>query len=307
MNKDNRFYKYMILVLCLLIVLCGFFAFQSTTEDKKSIITVIVNDSSSDRWERLKLGIKHAASDNNVNVNFVSTNRFTSSEEKEIIDDYLTSSDAFLIDIEDSNDSSTIISELLKHGPVVQINTSSKESTTETKVIVDSKQIGNSLASEVILKHKEDIEDKKIGIVTGSLKNRTNLDCTESFKESILKYDAKITWEIESIDSIDLNSIDILIVCNALELESLPSIDNNIEVYGIGGSLIDINKLDTGIITSLIVVNDYYTGYEAITMLAKKIKNRLITIEDLTTPYYVVNKQNLYSSRYQTLLFIDRS
>lgn len=305
MNKGDRLFKFMVIILCVLIMICGFFAIRSTTEETKSVITVILDDSSSERWDRLRLGIKHAASDNNIEVNIVTTNKMTSNEQEELVTRYLQSSDAFIIDCIDTSQSDSLISEMLKHGPVVQINDSKNSEGAETTITIDVEQVGKSLGSEVIL-HNDSLEGKKVGVVSGSTANVTNEKIKISFENSILKEGAIIKWESESIESIDTTDIDILVICDALELENLPTIEN-VQVYGIGGSLTDVYKLDTGIITSLIVVNDYYTGYEAISMLTKKMKNRLKTIEDVTAPFYVVNKDNLFSSRNRNLLFIDRS
>ena len=307
MNKNDRWYKWMIIALCAMIFLCAFAAIRFSSEETKQVITVVLSDSSNERWDRLRLGIKQAATDNNIEIHILSTEKFTSSEEEiKTIESSIQDSDGFIVQWQNSNQVSSILSKMIEKGPVIQINDSTEQKELGSVIIPDSSQIGKSLASEVVLHNKETIKGKRIGVVTGSLSIQMNLTCKNAFENAIEKEGAKVIWETESMDSIDETNIDILVVCDALELESLPTL-KNVEVYGVGGSLTDVYKLDTGIITSLLVVNDYYTGYEAISMLAKKLNNRLFTLQDKSTAYFVINKDNLYSSENQKVLFIDRS
>lgn len=311
MNKDSKWFNWMVTILCIMIVVCAILGIRSTTEVVKPRVTVIISDSSNERWESLKLGLKQAAQDENVELNILSTEYFdTLEEEEDVIRNNLSTSNGFVVEWVQSQGVSDILHDMIYAGPVVQINTpqEAREEEYGIQILPQNAQIGKSLASEVLLNCKEDIQEKKIGILTGNTKSLMYKERTEAFKAVMESYGAVIQSEEASLDDMQLEGLDILAVMDPLGMEDVisQSLPSSLKVYGVGGSMSDLYAVDQGYVQSLVVVDEYYTGYEAILNLSRKMHNRFYSMQESVSPYYVVNQNNLYSTDNQKLLFLDR-
>ena len=311
MNKDSKWFNWMVTILCIMIVVCAILGIRSTTEVVKPRVTVIISDSSNERWESLKLGLKQAAQDENVELNILSTEYFdTLEEEEDVIRNNLSTSNGFVVEWVQSHGVSDILHDMIYAGPVVQINTpqEAREEAYGIQILPQNAQVGKSLASEVLLNCKEDIRGKKTGILTGNTKSLMYKERTEAFKAVMESYGAVIQSEEASLDDMQLEGLDILAVMDPLGMEDVisQSLPSSLKVYGVGGSISDLYAVDKGYVQSLVVVDEYYTGYEAILNLSRKMHNRFYSMQGSVSPYYVVNQNNLYSTDNQKLLFLDR-
>lgn len=311
MNKDSKWFNWMVTILCIMIVVCAILGIRSTTDVVKPRVTVIISDSSNERWESLKLGLKQAAQDENVELNILSTEYFdTLEEEEDVIRNNLSTSNGFVVEWVQSQGISDILHDIIYAGPVVQINTplDVREEAYGIQILPQNTQIGKSLASEVLLNCKEDIRGKKTGILTGNTKSLMYKERTEAFKAVMESYGAVIQSEEASFDQMQLEGLDILAVMDPLGMEDVISqnLPSSLKVYGVGGSISDLYAVDKGYVQSLVVVDEYYTGYEAILNLSRKMHNRFYSMQGSVSPYYVVNQNNLYSTDNQKLLFLDR-
>lgn len=311
MNKDSKWFNWMVTILCIMIVVCAILGIRSTTEVVKPRVTVIISDSSNERWESLKLGLKQAAQDENVELNILSTEYFdTLEEEEDVIRNNLSTSNGFVVEWVQSHGVSDILHDMIYAGPVVQINTpqEAREEAYGIQILPQNVQVGKSLASEVLLNCKEGIQEKKIGILTGNTKSLMYKERTEAFKAVMESYGAVIQREEASFDQMQLEGLDILAVMDPLGMEDVisQSLPSSLKVYGVGGSISDLYAVDQGYVQSLVVVDEYYTGYEAILNLSRKMHNRFYSMQESVSPYYVVNQNNLYSTDNQKLLFLDR-
>lgn len=311
MNKDSKWFNWMVTILCIMIVVCAILGIRSTTEVVKPRVTVIISDSSNERWESLKLGLKQAAQDENVELNILSTEYFDTLEEEEnVIRHNISTSNGFVVEWVQSQGVSDILHDMIYAGPVVQINTpqEAREEAYGIQILPQNVQVGKSLASEVLLNCKEDIQEKKIGILTGNTKSLMYKERTEAFKAVMESYGAVIQSEAASFDDMQLEGLDILAVMDPLGMEDVISqnLPSSLKVYGVGGSISDLYAVDQGYVQSLVVVDEYYTGYEAILNLSRKMHNRFYSMQESVSPYYVVNQNNLYSTDNQKLLFLDR-
>lgn len=195
MNKDSKWFNWMVTILCIMIVVCAILGIRSTTEVVKPRVTVIISDSSNERWESLKLGLKQAAQDENVELNILSTEYFdTLEEEEDVIRNNLSTSNGFVVEWVQSHGVSDILHDMIYAGPVVQINTpqEAREEAYGIQILPQNVQVGKSLASEVLLNCKEDIQEKKIGILTGNTKSLMYKERTEAFKAVMESYGAVI-------------------------------------------------------------------------------------------------------------------
>ena len=83
----------------------------------------------------------------------------------------------------------------------------------------------------------------------------------------------------------------------ALEEEEPPLL------FGEGTSIKNVSYVDDGIITSMIVPNEYYMGYQSVSAITRRLENRLTPMEDETISFRVINRENLFDAVNQRMLF----
>ena len=77
----------------------------------------------------------------------------------------------------------------------------------------------------------------------------------------------------------------------------------NRKLYGSGCSEKLVYYIDSGLIDSMILTNDFSMGYQSLSDLALKLQNRTSVLEDREIGFGVVNKENLFGEDNQQILF----
>ena len=78
---------------------------------------------------------------------------------------------------------------------------------------------------------------------------------------------------------------------------------SEISIFGEGTSIKNVSYLDDGIITSMVVPNEYYMGYQSLTAIVRRLDNRLTPMQDEKISFRVVNRDNLFDESNQRMLF----
>ena len=79
--------------------------------------------------------------------------------------------------------------------------------------------------------------------------------------------------------------------------------ENPPALFGEGTSIQNVSCLDDGLITSMIVPNEYYMGYRSLTAISDRLNNKLTPMYDEKISFRVVNKDNLFDETNQRILF----
>ena len=74
-------------------------------------------------------------------------------------------------------------------------------------------------------------------------------------------------------------------------------------IFGEGTSIKNVSYLDDGLITSMVVPNEYYMGYQALAGVARRLENRLTPMENEVISFRVINRENLFDEMNQRILF----
>ena len=162
--KRNRISGFLFLLVILAVI--GYSAYgmvnQGKDEDYISV-SVIVNDSSSGRWDAFRAGLEQGAEDNHVHLNLVSTGTFRNSKEEQTIvaRELEGDADGVIVAPYSSEAGAILPSEPAK--PVVLVKTGIETDKLFTTVMPDNTKLGKSLADAVI-------EDNavKVGILSGN-------------------------------------------------------------------------------------------------------------------------------------------
>ena len=82
MKRENLYFGIIIMILVCVIALEAYNSLNNNKEENEYLVTVIVDDSSSDRWTSFREGIEQGAKDYNIRLNVVSTGKFGSAKDE---------------------------------------------------------------------------------------------------------------------------------------------------------------------------------------------------------------------------------
>ncbi|MBQ7658443.1 MAG: substrate-binding domain-containing protein, partial [Butyrivibrio sp.] len=180
---------------------------------------------------------------------------------------------------------------------------------------VDNVELGSALANEVRIAVGNDLNGKTIGILTGNLRQNALSERLQGFTENIQSSGAEIAWsDYDPVSMTDRlvrrqneSRADIIVALDnsglesaceyALKQEEIP------KIFGVGISIKNVSYLDDGLITSMVVPNEYYMGYQSVAAVARRLDNRLTPMQDEKIPFRVVNRDNLFDESNQRILF----
>ena len=122
-NLFRNLYLIIIALLAAGIVLLTIFVSRGGFEEKNLRISVVISDSSADRWASFKEGLKLAAQDEGLDLKIVNTDRFESVEEElNLIDAEVSGgADALIVELSSSYGLEDYLEKLQTKVPVVLI------------------------------------------------------------------------------------------------------------------------------------------------------------------------------------------
>jgi ribose transport system substrate-binding protein len=85
--------------------------------------------------------------------------------------------------------------------------------------------------------------------------------------------------------------------------EYLMTVEERPYLFGEGTSIKNVSYVDDGLITSMVVPNEYYMGYQSVAAITRRLDNRLTPMENETIAFRVVNRENLFNEASQRMLF----
>lgn len=321
MNKRRLYFGLLIFALVLIICWASVQMIGSNLDEETISISVIVSDSSNDRYIALREGLEQAAADNNVLLNFVSTASIVSlDEEMTIIERELENgADGIIVQPVSSAVAAEVTESLSTKTALMLLETDVEPEGVCALTAPDNIAIGEDLAKEVLLDYGTGILGKRIGVLGG---NQNQL-CMQQRLQGLLdifdKEGATPVWTISSTDDSlaeklakrqATDPIDILITLGNDETEtavdyaiSQAEAGNSFNIYGAGCSEKAVYYLDKGTIEVLVVPNEFNMGYLSIQSLAKQLNFHETTAQSVTVDTLVIDKNNLYDEDNQKILF----
>ena len=321
MTKSKFYFSVLILVFLVIIAWTSYVMINGEKEEKPYRISVIVNDSSNDRWIALHLGLVQAARDYNVDLNYVSTEKLASvKEEMELIDHELKNgAEGIIVQMFSSEVDEQKIAEIDQKAAMILLESDISPEDQYTLAGPDNIKIGKSLADAVKQDFGENLVRKKIGILSGNQRQFSMQQRLQGLKDELEKEAVDIIWEIAQAKGTEIEkgteleqmeAVDILIALENDETERMVDylqtgklVEENCFLYGVGCSEKAVYYLDKGVIKTMVIPNEFNLGYQSMEAVVKQLEYHLEKAEGSQVDYLVVNRMNLYEEENQKVLF----
>ncbi|MCR5007778.1 MAG: substrate-binding domain-containing protein [Oribacterium sp.] len=323
MNEDKEFLLPVVVATLIVIMFCLVMLTKGINSENYKI-SVIVSNSSEGRWVPFKAGLEQAAKDNGIELDYVYTDYIDNiQEEASMINSRISQgADGVIVEFCLSEGIREMVSSISARVPVefvvttvdADVDVRGNHATVAPDNYAVGRAIGNELAID--LKGRTEEESIKIGIVSGNQKQSGMQQRLRGFMDATENLDPEIVWNVsesrytsEDLEKADTKNPAEIIVCldnNSMEkaVDYCTKGDSeNRKLYGSGCSEKLVYYIDSGLIDSMILTNDFSMGYQSLSDLALKLQNRTSVLEDREISFGVVNKDNLFGEDNQQILF----
>ena len=319
MKKSRLFPALVISLVIAIIFLNGIMIRENGANTETIQIHAIIDNSSDNRWVQFIAGMRQAAEDQNVKLTVMPTGHFADlAEEKTMIDRSVREgASGVILQLCEDTDVHETLQNLYGQIYVELVNTGIDGTVENITGIVspDHKAIGEALAAETLVFAPEAVENCTIGVVSGEMSLGSSNQSMQGFLEALGNYGIDVSWTLEQSDgSSNLREMlenkkapDILVAIDNAGLEAAgeyaASLEKSIVVIGTGTSTKAIYYLDSGVVQSVVVPEDYMMGYQSVSDLADFIKKNTFTARIRTVEHRVIHQDTLFDEENQSILF----
>lgn len=318
MNKNRIYFGCLIAVVFAVIAYASYGMLNRRQPEKLYPVSVIVDNSSSDRWFAFREGLKQAARDHHVQLNIVSTGELPDLEEEKVLIEREKENGAQGIIIQMcESDKDKLLTQMQEAAGIVDIllvETDVEPEGVFPAVIPDNYEMGRMIA--VSLKEDEKkLQGKKIGILSGNQERLSQKQRLDGFLKEMEGTGAEIIWEIGEYEVMQtalteeqLQNVEILIALENDETER--AVDYLLEpetpscpLYGVGCSEKNVYYLDKKLIDVLIVPNEFHMGYQSVAVMEAQLQDHVAARRDSMVNFLVVRPETMYEEDNQKILF----
>ncbi len=312
--KWNKLYFPAAVLGLMIISLLSVLAYFREEETVRYQISIIVDSSYDGKWNRFRAGLDNAADDFDVSINYVMTEALTDTEQeiKLINNEINAGCDAVIVQFAESDDDAEAITDIDSRTTLVVIGNPVKAESVSNSLLsvicADGYQTGAAVAQKLL--ESSGTEGLRIGIVSGSLKQNVIQERQNGFLETIGESSLTPVWISESqIPDDAWMFTDVIAALNNDGLEmavdyALEHPDQDIRIFGVGGSDKTVYWLDHGEIDAMVVTDDFTMAYTAVEAAVDLLKyHDYDRIKDIDIGFTVVTKENMYSYENQHMLF----
>lgn len=319
MKKSRLFPALVVSLIIAIMFLNGIMIRENGANTETIQIHAIIDNSSDNRWVQFIAGMRQAAEDQNVKLTVMPTGHFTDlAEEKTMIDRSVRDgANGVILQLCDNTDMHETLQNLYGQIFVELVNTGIDDTVENITGIVspDHKAIGEALAAETLVFAPEAVENCTIGVVSGEMSLGSSNQSMQGFLEASVDFGIDVSWTLVQPDgSSNLREMlenkkapDILVAIDNAGLEAAgeyaASLEKPIVVIGTGTSTKAIYYLDSGVVQSIVVPEDYMMGYQSVSDLADFIKKNTFTARIRTVEHRVIHQDTLFDEENQSILF----
>ena len=154
------------------------------------------------------------------------------------------------------------------------------------------------------------------GIIAGNQQQYAMQDRLKGFMDAVQAKGPEIVWTVEESRfleqelqrSMERVTPAVIIGLDNTSLEAAvdyvaASGTDRLSLYGAGCSEKLAYYIDNGTIASMILPNEFSMGYQSLTDLSAKLRNRMLVLEDREQGFNVVHQDNLFRDENQRILF----
>lgn len=321
MKNRNMFILIIAILLMVTFLASASALIMSGIKEETINVSVVIDDSGSGRWASFIAGMEQAAKDKGVKLNVVPTNKnLTINQQFNLIKEEINNgADGIILQVTNSRGTESIIADISSKVVLEMVDTSADtDLDVEGKsacIEADNVEIGRALANEVRIALGNDLTGYKIGIIEGNRKQRSIQQRLQGFTENIETSGAEIVWyeptNINLVERIGYrqsqDEADIIVALDNSGLEAASEYavktGGSLYIFGEGTSIKNVSYLDDGIITSMVVPNEYSMGYQSLSAIAGRFENRLTPMQNELISFRVINRENLFDESNQRILF----
>lgn len=308
------------IIASVLILILGVSSYMTLFAEKSTDtvkLSVILSDSSSDRWTAAKQGMDQAALDNNIEITYITTDHLDSiTEELSILRREIDNgAEAIIFEPIATEGYSDFLNENKANCSIVLYNSDVKPQNVYAKIEADNNKIGTMLYESVSSIYEGRLDKLKVGIITG----HSSEEAVEERRKSLLIHeDLKncILWEVnvESMSDTKFASlvkekpVDVIIALGSYETEKTIDycmscgLDKKVDIIGAGYSEKAIYYMDLETVTSLVLTDEFNQGYLSVEAAYNQLKKGVATQKTIEEVFRV-ERENLYDEEYQKVLF----
>ena len=301
--------------LFIVLAIAGYLALFSDEKVEKKKISVLLNESMDDRWVIVKEGMEQAATDYDAELNIVLTDRIANSNEQQnlILREIEGGTNGIVLEPVAGVGLSNFIGEHQGNVAITLIGSDLTPQNVYDCVAPDSFEMGKVLGKTFVEDYENSQTKPVIGVFASASPNYAAEQCMKGFMEEIeysngvLRFDPDSKMSDEILDEINHEGIDVLVAFESRMTEKLVDFVANAgfeslpRVYGTGYSQKAIYYLDKGIVSKLVLTNEFNLGYLAVESSATKQSPRGLKYPEMEI--YVVDRNNLYDEAFQKILF----
>ena len=285
-------------------------------EDKKPMyrVSVVVEDSGSERWTAFRLGIDQAAREYGMDVTFAATGEFeTTEDQKNLIGQEIQSgTQALILSVFDSEEAGALLEGIPSGMQVVLAETDGirPEGPDLAAVTAPGRDMGRDLGKMLL---GAGIEEPSVAVITRKRERYLEKELVEGLTETIEAAGGSllvISEGEEDLDALvswartrDLIAVldDSLLVRTAAVMEERGYKKG--KLYGTGCSPSAVSLLDRGIISGMVIPNEFTMGYQSMAQLSRRMSKDLPALSDIQVGYACVKTENVHDPDMEKLLF----
>ena len=300
-----------IILLLITVALWAAYNLLHTGEEKTMPrVSVIVEDSSNERWTAFRLGIDQAAREYGVDVAFIASPEFESAQDQKnlISQEAAGGADALILSLYDS-EMTDIGTNTMK---IVFVETDGirDNSAGSAAVVPSGRKMGEALG-EMLLKKSGPAPYVSV-LIRNLLRYSEKemlLGLTETVEGaggSILLIETDREYMMTALTrSKEADAIAVLedpLLMRAAELSVSEELPGG-RLFGIGCSPSNISYLDRGVISGMIIPNEFTMGYQSLAQLSRCLSNDIPVMKDIEIGFSGVLTEEVHDPENEKLLF----
>ena len=321
MKKKNTYWQgpwmpgLIVLFLLLVILWSAFNLLRQDGERPMHRVSVIIEDSANERWTSFRLGIDQAAREYGIDVTISASADFQSLEEQKKLlgQEVAGGTEAMILSLYDSEGTDDLLEGLPEDMNIVLTGTDGIRQGSASgmaAVIPSGLEMGEALGRMLL---DTGAQNPAVAVVTGNLARYTEAeilrgltDTLEAGGGSVMMLSAGAMEEEELLDqAADLDLIAVLedsLLARAAALSETRGLPRG-KLFGVGCSPSNISFLDRGVISGMVIPNEFTMGYQSLALLARRFQNDIQVMEDIRIDFACVLSDQVHDPANEKLLF----
>lgn len=318
MKNSRRMFILIEAVLAVMLTLAAVTMVRERNGKELDRIAVILQDSDASQWSAFKYGLRAAAEDQKTEVVIVSTEGRLSAEEERILleREIENGADAVIVQPVPGNGTEEMLEKIEKKVPVMLVGCAASESGETSLLPVtapDNYHMGAVLAEELLEDYGGKLDEKTIGIVSEMADSEAVQSREKGFRDTMQGKGCVIIWSVSGSGESEVSpggqaAVDFVVALDDSSLveagkEAASNDLHGALVYGIANSTEAVYYLDLGDVRCLVVPDEFNTGYQSLTEVAKSLDRSFYRMESKLVSHTVLRREQIFLKENQELLF----